>query len=296
MQNLTTNEEVQFLLTKFGLDFTIIKEQLQTANGLETPFFGLRNSKTNEFLNAVKAGYTVSQNDEILDMVLKGMKPFSNDLSMKNAFSLGGGKKILMQLAINGLSIAGDEKIERYVTIVDSNDGSSGLAVGIGEKVLSCQNQFFMFYKNAQSKFRHTASINARIKEIPQLIEVALSESMKLTKYYEVLQGKKIPTNVTDKLVSELLGLSKSNSVLEISEASTRKTNAMDSLYNHIEKETNQKGQNLFGLFSGVTSWTTHEKSVPTRENGRIESIATGTNYNTNRDAFKFIQQVASTM
>jgi hypothetical protein len=62
----------------------------------------------------------------------------------------------------------------------------------------------------------------------------------------------------------------------------------MESLYNHIDKEMNQKGNNLFGLFSGVTSWTTHEKSAPKRENGREESLMLGANYKTNEEAFKF--------
>ena len=48
---------------------------------------------------------------------------------------------------------------------------------------------------------------------------------------------------------------------------------------------------NLFGLFSGVTSWTTHSKSAPRRENGREESIMVGTNYKTNNDAFEFTME-----
>ena len=46
---------------------------------------------------------------------------------------------------------------------------------------------------------------------------------------------------------------------------------------------------NLFGLFSGVTSWTTHSKSAPRRENGREESLMIGNNYKTNNDAFEFV-------
>ena len=80
----------------------------------------------------------------------------------------------------------------------------------------------------------------------------------------------------------------KNMSIKADSELSTRSRNAMETLYNHIEKETNQKGLNMFGLFSGVTSWTTHEKSAPRRENGREESIMTGTNYRTNEQGFEF--------
>jgi hypothetical protein len=62
----------------------------------------------------------------------------------------------------------------------------------------------------------------------------------------------------------------------------------MNDLYDHMTKEMNQKGDNLFGLFSGVTSWTTHSKSAPRRENGRLESLMVGTNNKTNQDAYEF--------
>jgi hypothetical protein len=88
--------------------------------------------------------------------------------------------------------------------------------------------------------------------------------------------------------VNSILGFDKTMSLAKETELSTRSLNAMESLYNHIEKEMNQKGDNLFGLFSGVTSWTTHEKSAPRRENGRIESIITGNNYKTNQQALQF--------
>jgi len=55
-----------------------------------------------------------------------------------------------------------------------------------------------------------------------------------------------------------------------------------------IATETAQKGQNVWGLHSGVTRWTTHSKSAPRRENGRIESAMLSTNYRTNQESFKF--------
>jgi hypothetical protein len=182
----------------------------------------------------------------------------------------------------------GDERIKRYVTIIDSNDGSTGLSVGIGELVMSCQNQFFKFYKSGQSKLRHTASLTQRIKEIPYLIEQALLESLKLTETYKQFQSTPVTKALADEMVKYILGFDKTMSIKTESELSTRSLNAMETLYGHITKETNQKGMNLFGLFSGVTSWTTHEKSAPRRENGREESMMTGTNYRTNEQGLEF--------
>ena len=81
-----------------------------------------------------------------------------------------------MQLQIEGDSKVGDDIIKRYVTVIDSNDGSTGLSVGIGDFTMSCQNQFFRFYKEGNAKFRHTATLNEKIKSIPTLIETALND------------------------------------------------------------------------------------------------------------------------
>lgn len=279
--------KVNEILVAHNLDFRIEKEQLLSATGKPTPFYGLFNNKTGECINSVKEGYTVSQNDEVVELVLEGMQGFG-ELSVSKAGALNGGRKVFIQLGIEGMSLVGEERIKRYVTIIDSNDGSTGLSVGIGELVMSCQNQFFKFYKSGQSKLRHTASLTQRIKELPYLIEMALSESLKLTETYKQFQSTPVTRALADEMVKYILGFDKNMSIKADSELSTRSRNAMETLYNHIEKETNQKGLNMFGLFSGVTSWTTHEKSAPRRENGREESIMTGTNYRTNEQGFEF--------
>lgn len=279
--------KVNEILVAHNLDFRIEKERLLSATGKATPFYGLFNDKTGECINSVKEGYTVSQNDEVVELVLEGMRGFG-ELSVSKAGALNGGRKVFIQLAIDGMSLVGDERIKRYVTVIDSNDGSTGLSVGIGELVMSCQNQFFKFYKSGQSKLRHTASLTQRIKEIPNLIEMALAESLKLTETYKQFQSTPVTKALADEMVKYILGFDKTMSVKAESELSTRSLNAMETLYDHITKETNQKGMNLFGLFSGVTSWTTHEKSAPRRENGREESIMTGTNYRTNEQGLEF--------
>ena len=279
--------KVNEILVAHNLDFRIEKERLLSATGKETPFFGLFNDKTGECINSVKEGYTVSQNDEIVELVLNGIQGFG-ELSVSKAGALNGGRKVFLQLGIDGMSKVGDERIKRYVTIIDSNDGSTGLSVGIGELVMSCSNQFFKFYKSGQSKLRHTASLTQRIKEIPYLIEMALLESLKLTETYKHFQSTPLTKGLADEMVRHILGFDKTMSIKAESELSTRSLNAMETLYGHIKKETNQKGDNLFGLFSGVTSWTTHEKSAPRRENGREESMMTGTNYKTNEQGLQF--------
>lgn len=289
------NKSVNEILVENGLDFDIIKTPL-VANVndeiIESPYFGLINSKSGEIIHSVKKGYTPSQNRDVVEMVLKGMAPFGNELSINMGGALAGGKKIFLQLGIEGVSKVGDDIIKRNVTIIDSNDGSTGLSVGVGDFTMSCSNQFFQFHKKG-SKFRHTASIDEKIKALPELIGAALGQSLRLIETYKTLASSKVTKGLADQLVRHLVGIDRLASMNEIAELSGKKKNAMDTLHDMIRIEMAQKGDNLWGLHSGVTRWTTHKKSAPVRPNGRIESAMTSTNYNVNQKSLAFVLEHA---
>jgi hypothetical protein len=194
-----------------------------------------------------------------------------------------------MQLGINGNGKVGNDVVKRYVTIIDSNDGSTSLSIGIGDLTMSCQNQFFKFYAKGDAKFRHTATIEQKIKGIPSLIELALAESLKQVEIYNKFVSTDVSRDLANKMVKHLLGYDRViTSMTELSSKSTRSINTMDKMYAHIEREMNSKGNNLWGLHSGITSYTTHEISVPKRDNARIESSLIGSAYKLNQESLEF--------
>ena len=292
MQN---KESVNEILTAHGLDFRIEKAPMVALNKdgshVPSPYYGLINTKSNEVINTVKEGYTVSQNDEIVDMVLRGMESFGSDLSVSKAGSLNGGRKVFLQLAIAGSGIVAADTLKRYVTIIDSNDGSTSLSIGIGDTTMSCQNQFAKFYAKGDAKFRHTATIEQKLKTIPMLIETALKESLRQIEVYNIFARNEVSKDLAHKLVKELLGYDRLSSMAELSGKSTRSINVMDKLYNHIDREMASKGQTLWGLHSGVTSYTTHEISVPKRDNARMETVLIGSGYKMNQTSLKFAER-----
>lgn len=298
---------VSEILRENGLDFTIEKlpmvaprnftsvdeggNIIEEVEMVKTPYFGLYNSKTGEIINTVKKGYTVSQNEDIVRLVLEGMSSFG-ELSVSKAGSLDGGRRVFMQLGVDGLSSVGRDKIKRYITVLDSNDGSASLSVGIGDLTMSCQNQFYYFKKNAKTRMQHSASLTEKMQMIPQLIEESLEMSMRMTDKYRVMYEREVTNDDAHKLVEHLVGISRLSSTGVLSEASSRNYNAMEKLYEMIRIEMAQKGENAWGLHSGVTRWTTHEKSAPRRANGRIESSMTGTNYKTNQMSLDFVSSL----
>lgn len=273
------------ILKDNGLDFTIEKEQLiGKDSGRITPYYGLYNGKTNECINTCKVGYTVSQNEDILNMVMKGISKFGNQLSVSKAGSINGGRRVFLQLAIDAKSKVGDDIITRYVTILDSNDGSTSLSVGIGDEVAHCTNQFFKFYKAGEAKFRHTATIEQKIEKIPHLIELALGKSLEQIKIYNKFQSTPLTKALAEKVIDEVLSF---ENILKLT---ARQQIIHDNLMTAIKIERDYCGDTVWGLFNGITRFTTHMQSVPKRNNGREESLINGTAYNKAMKAFEICE------
>jgi len=310
-------DKTKEILKANNLDFTIVKRPMRVYIGgelVETDTHALINNKIGKVIGTCKKGYVISQTKDVVHKVVKGMQGFRN-LSTVYGGAIHDGKKIYLQLAIEGDALIGNDTIKRYVTVLDSNDGSSSLSIGIGNLTMSCANQFFKFYKASDAHFRHSASITEKLDTIPNLIEFALLEDMRMTEIYKAFQKTPITKKLVDGLLKNLIGvetleeeMSKvaSNKLLELRGAISLEmkgsvaTPSVEAIRGNkklgIEgvkaidaiNDYEGKGENLWGLFSGVTRWTTHTKSAPKRENGRIESMVLGSNYTTNQSALDY--------
>ena len=291
--NNSIKEQAAQICQQHGLDFNISKRGLYDGQGNVSGYYGLWNDKADVCIHTVKEGYTVSQNQELIEMILEGIAPYGTSLKVSKAGAMNVGRKVYIQLAVEGESLVGGDVIKKYITIIDSNDGSTSLSVGIGDVTMSCTNQFYRFYKKG-NKVRHTATLEKKMQELPGLIDEAMKQSIKQIKAYKVFAATSIEDKVVHQLVKEVLGYDREyTSVKDLSEKSTRAINKMNDLYACIESEMAEKGKNLWGLHCGVTYFTTHKNSAPKRENGRTESLMLGGGYNMNIKSFNFAMSKA---
>ena len=285
----TTNE----IITANGLDFNISKRALFDGNGNATEYFGLFNDKLNKCIHTVKDGYHVSQNSEVVDMVLAGIKPFGESLAVQKAGVLNEGRKVFIQLAIEGMSKVAGDIIKRYITVIDSNDGSTSLSVGVGDLTMSCQNQFWKFYKKG-NRMRHSASLEQKLKELPQMIETALGQSLKQMELYNQLASTPVTRELAHQMVNYVLGFDRTSGSIILDDKSKTSIEKMNALYHAIEVEQAQKGMNMWGLHSGVTRFTTHDvQPKAKRENVKIESQLTGGIYQMNQKSLAFVTRTS---
>ena len=208
-----------------------------------------------------------------------------NELEIIKAIPINEGRKIIIQMkreAGNKLMI-GDEITEQYIYAINGHDGSSSLKFGFMNEVLFCQNQFAWMSNSALSGYRHTESIQDKVKQLPSIINFADQEE----KIFDLQEFSM--QDATADLMNDLVDyLTNTDKLAE--EMHTRTKNIRNDLESCIVGEVNRIGSTKWGLFNGVTRYTTHQKSSPKREYGQQESILIGSSGKMNEKAFNFIK------
>ena len=283
----------QEILKQNGLNWNVVKKPLMYAgecvtganNGLHhTPFYGIVREDTGEVFATVSETYKPTQNETIIDTMQEIAG--ENELEIIKAIPINEGRKIIIQMkreAGNKLMI-GDEITEQYIYAINGHDGSSSLKFGFMNKVLFCENQFAWMSSNAFSGYRHTKSIQEKVEQLPSIINFTDQEE-------RIADLQEFNTqNANTDLMNDLVDyLTNTDKLAE--EIHTRTKNIRNDIESCIVSEVNRIGSNKWGIFNGVTRYTTHQKSSPKREYGKQESILLGSCKTMNEKAFNFLKE-----
>jgi phage/plasmid-like protein (TIGR03299 family) len=249
------SEEKVEMLVKAGLNWTVRSEELQTKSGLDVPNrIALVRDDTNTVLGIHAKGYDAYQNYELLELLHK--LGGQSGLVVHSAGLFKGGEKVWFQLKSNDLVLPND-RVEGYISGLNSFSGISSLAFGNTKKVISCQNSWWTAYREVGTRVRHSALMRPRIDEIlfklDRLLEEEKGQFEEIKRMGEIRMTDEVRELITRKLFD--IGVEET---LDSDELSTRKKNQLATFNEGLTFELAQKGDNLWGLFNGVTKYTTH--------------------------------------
>ena len=290
---LNTNE----ILEQNKLNWNVVKKPLFTYDMNEkdgfhevndTPYYGIVREDTGEVFTTCKKGYTPTQNETIIDTMQEIAG--ENDLEIIKAIPINEGRKIVVQMKRpNNRIIIGGQDTDQFIYAINSHDGTSSLKFGFMNTVIFCQNQFGWLSGNAMSGYRHTESIQDKVKNLPQIINFTDQEKrIADLQEFSMQHATKDLINDTIDYLSETDLLATG---VDPDMYSSRKLNIRNDIKACIYMEMNRVGHNKWGLFNGVTRYTTHGKSVPKRDNGRQESLLIGSGRTMNEKAFNFLKE-----
>jgi phage/plasmid-like protein (TIGR03299 family) len=278
---IVENNRVNQFLDRTGLNWKVRTEGLQTSSGIIIPDkVGIVREDDSTILGIHSNNYVPYQNDQMMELLFKVSQQTGLDVHRGGLF--GGGRKVFVQLKSNDLTL-GTDRIEGYVTGINSFDGSTSLSFGPTSKTISCQNTFFGVYKDLDSKVRHTKNMELKIDDICRQIEGVVQEETNVFGSIVRMSETRFDDVIKDRVIKSLFNIEKNVDIKDVDSLSTVTQNKLSRFYIDLNGEIQGKGDNIWGLFSGVTKYTTHSMG----KGDNSENKMFGTYGNRERQIFK---------
>lgn len=277
-ENTVTDGLIQSVLETTNLNWSVSKQPIQTVSGIEIPNkMAIVRDDNKAILGIFTDNYEPYQNDKMLELLYKISK--QSGLAIHKSGLFGQGEKTYIQLKSEEFNLPND-KIETYFTAVNSFDGTTQFGFGSSSITISCMNTFMGAYRSLETKMKHTQSMHIKLDGILRQLDLMRLEEKQNFEIITNMGNEKID-EATKLLVTKMLfdiPLKDKFSFTELmvnpaKRISTRKQNQIIAFNQDFLTETAQKGENLWGLFSGMTRFTTHSMNRDTTENKMFGSL-----------------------
>jgi len=256
---MSNQNRTQEVLDQVGLNWTVREETITTESGIIVPKSkAIVREDTNTVLSVHGDGYFPYQNHQMVELLDKVSQQVGLPIHKGGYF--GNGEKVYLQLKSNDLRL-GNDRVEGFITGVNSFDGTTSLAFGPSNITISCQNTFFAAFRNLNAKVRHTKNMEMRIDDICRGLEGVLEEEKIMFEDIKKLSETKMTKKQEDWVTRTLFNIMKDVDMNDEKSVSTVTRNRLSRFYIDLNGELKEKGDNLWGLFSGVTKYTTHSLS-----------------------------------
>ena len=253
------NERTVEILNTTGLNWKVKQEGLVTVSGVPVEgHTALVREDNNAILSVMSNGYYPYQNHELIELLDKVSNQTGLEVVKGGEFK--NGRRVYVQLKSADLRL-GNDKIEGYLTGINSFDGSTSLAFGPSNITISCMNTFFAAFKQMETKIRHTKNMVIKVDEFCKSLENILEEEQQMFRNIEKLSESRFTNKIKDEVVRSLFNIKHDVDLKDDEQTSTQLKNKLSRFYIDLNGELQGKGDNLWGLFSGVTKYTTHSLS-----------------------------------
>jgi phage/plasmid-like protein (TIGR03299 family) len=239
------------------LNWNVRSEELRTASGIIlNDYKALVRDDNNTPLSVVSQTYQPFQNSELYELLEKVSR--QTGVAIEKCGYFGEGQKVYIQLKTDDLSMPKGDKVKGYITGINSFDGTTSLAFGNSSITISCMNTFYAAMRELKTKIRHTKNMSIHIDAVCKDIDVAIQQEKRMFERIKRMSEVTMTDKVKDLVVKALFNLDSTLDLQKEDAVSTVTRNRINHFGIDLKTELDSKGANLWGLFSGVTRYTTH--------------------------------------
>jgi len=262
------------------LNWDIRLEPVTINNTFDTGKKAIIRNDNQQLLGIVGKHYEPVSNSQLMEFTHALTK--SGEFELQGFDELNDGKVILAflkntnpNLKINGFLN------EEYMFVGNSFDGTKRFHIGTASNLVRCANQFSSTLKVFSKKHTSFMDINDTIAQ--NIIRNYKAKKGILYDSFDGMETVRVDESVITKLIKEVHLMLATDSKA-IKQKDWTSSPSMLTLRKSIDREMKDLGNNAFGLFNGVTWYTTHEM----RTSDLVTSQISGTANLINQKAFRF--------
>lgn len=260
-----------------GLGWTVSSRELITTDGVNLPGFrAIMRDDTQICLSVKTPDYKPFQNIEkfaFFDTVVG-----SGDAHYETAGSLMGGKKVYMIARLKGdLLIAGKDKVEKYLALVDSFDGTCKLRMYFTPVRIVCNNTLNMSLKQQEKPVAicHRGDLEGKVYEAKKVLGFADEYYKSFEEIANALWQKKVDSEMVKKFIESVFKVEGEE------EVATRTRNNMEQVEQLFREDVKNHvpgmEDSMWGLYNAATQFADHEMTaVQGTQERRMNSVMFG--------------------
>ena len=253
-----------------NLGWEVEKKDITTTDGISiVGKQAIIRKDTNECLGVVGTGYNALQNTE----AFKFFEPFlENGLAtLETAGSLFNGKRVFILAKIAGDDMVIDEKtddrVEKYILLSNSHDGSQAVRVGYTPIRVVCNNTLTAAENASASQLirvYHKSNVAETLKEVQQTMDLVNKQFICTEEQYKQLASMPVNTGDLQKYVRAVFSKKKLEELYDQpSEHTTEQVeNFRKKLMEHVEEVFEKElVHNRWTMYNAVNHYLNHGRS-----------------------------------
>jgi len=254
-----------------NLDYEVEKGEVKFSDkeGITYPihgYYATYRADTQDYLGMVKSRYEIVQNKDafgFFDAIVD-----SGEAIFQTAGALGNGERIFLCAKLPDDFMVGSEKIEKYIMLTNSHDGTSSIIAGLTNIRIVCNNTLQAALKGLENKvsINHVGGAKDKLKEASRVMGIASKYSQEVASIFNRMVDKKMTEGSYRRFFEEVLkpDYLKVGNPDEQKEASTRLKNMVEATtqfaMTHPTQTTSETNGTLWGAYNGVSGYFNYIK------------------------------------
>jgi len=271
-QSMTAEEAIK----NANLDYEVIKSPIAfipedgTTNQIEG-IYATHRTDNNNYLGLVRSRYEIVQNREafsFFDSIVS-----EGEAIFETAGVLGKGERIFLLAKLPEDFLIGGEKIEKYILLTNSHDGTSSVVAGLTNIRVVCNNTLQASLKGLDNKvsIKHMVGVQNKLAEAHRVMGIASKYNLEVQEIFNRMTDVKMTEGQYRDFFTKVLAPEQvAKTEKENTEISTYLKNMVEATtqfaLTHPTQTTQEANGTLWGAYNAISGYYNYIKSYENQE------------------------------